>query len=711
MAVNICEERILELQQEYPFLLEIGYSLRKAKEYLSNLNVQIRKEKNKNKQEQIYKNKEQRTKKKQDRKKAKKRKTYYTQKKVEIVDQKLIEKLKNEKQILVNYIYYLKRYYQIQEQNKIELEEGKKELTRKQQALLSQAEANDFSNFRLCDFYPIYCYTLDKEQYKSILTNIVGELQRLYISANEEEKEEISSLFGRLRQQTIYYLSKMDEKSRFLKELSKTLQNYRKIHTISILDIEPSYNPLEDFLKLLLESDSSYPYLEKLVYQPRSYDNIINFKDNQGKHIIFIIQKLLLDSCILELVNQTSDYISKEYYKKIWQLFINHPNFSLEAEEWAKLQQNEENFIKTLQEHHYKKGPIIQQFIHDLSKKEEKENHPCPETFSPCYYGNYKDLVGEYTFAISKKDQPLDKAYSVQLTERGTFLIKVHIVDVSATILEDCTLDSYLKDKMFKTEDFIPEEICKSYIYLQQDSKEGQPFLKETLRSKGRPVITYQIEINEQGEILNSQMYQSMIVVNQVIDEGNVNLKEFKKDDNLYPTYYLYYAVSNSKEDIERSLEDIFFSMVKRVVAEYISKKNLPMIYHVQEQRDCTLYVQYMKESSHLFGKMGLEEARLLHDTLKEDNNYAYFGLENIGHFALQDTFCIPLFHPCSSYIDLIVQRLMKLYFLDKNSMFDVEDIEKRIKELVLLANEKLASIRMENKVKKFDKAKYVEIK
>ena len=48
MQNNYCEEKILTLQKEYPFLLEIGYSLKSAKAYLSMLNQQIDKEKNKN---------------------------------------------------------------------------------------------------------------------------------------------------------------------------------------------------------------------------------------------------------------------------------------------------------------------------------------------------------------------------------------------------------------------------------------------------------------------------------------------------------------------------------------------------------------------------------------------------------------------------------------------------------------------------------------
>lgn len=705
MAVNVCEERILKLQKEYPFLLEIGYSLKKAGEYLSNLNIQIRKEKNKNKQVEMNGNKEKRKQeKKQTAKRTRKRKTSHVPKEIEVVDQDLIEELKVKKQILVNYIRYLKRYHQIQNQNKIEAEENQNELTSKQQTLFLQALSNDFSDFRLCDFYTIYCYALDKQEYQEVLVNIVQELQKLYVEARSETKEEIATYFGRLRQQTTYHLLKIDEKNRFLKELSKTLQNYRKFHTISTLTVEQSYDPLEDFLKLLLESDSSYPYLEKLLYQPHSYRDVVNFKDSQGYHILFTIQELLLTSCMLELIDQTKDYIPKEYYKRIWQLFITHPNLSLEEEERQQLHQNEEDFIEAIQLHHYKKGPIIQQFILNLSKIEEKEKIPCPETFSPCYYGDYHDLIEEYTFSLSSKGQPLDKAYSVRMTEQGTFLVKVHIVDVSATILEDSPLDAYLKDKMFKTEEFIPNNICNSYIYLQQDPKVEQPFLKEVLHEKKRPVMTYEMEVDDKGQILNFAVYQSMIVVNQVIDYEDVNLKEFKKDDNLYPTCYLYYAFSDQKENMGKNLEDILLSMVKKMVKDYFAKKNVPMIYHVQGERNETLYAQYMRDSSYLFGRMNLEEARLLHNILKEDTNYAYLGLENIGHFALQDSFCIPLFHPCNSYIDLMVQRLMKYYFFNKNQILDTEDIEKMIKEVISLANERLASIRTENRVKKFGK-------
>lgn len=263
MAVNVCEERILKLQEEYPFLREIGFSIKKAKSYLSELNIQIRQEKEKNKQLEINKSKEKKQKKK--RLVKKRRKRYHTPKEIEIVNQTLVENLKAKKKVLINYLRYLNRYHQIQYQISLEQEQERNDiLTDKQQLLLVDAMNNQFDHFRLCDFYTIYTHALEEKEYQLILSSIVNELKKRYQKANEEDKEEIAMYFGKMRQQTTSYLLKLEGKSSFLKELAKTLQNYRRLHTITTLPIEQAFDPLEDYLKLLLSSENSYDYLEKI---------------------------------------------------------------------------------------------------------------------------------------------------------------------------------------------------------------------------------------------------------------------------------------------------------------------------------------------------------------------------------------------------------------------------------------------------------------
>lgn len=703
MAVNVCKERILQLQEEYPFLREIGFSLKKAKSYLSKLNIQIRQEKEKNKQLELNRLKEKKKQKKQ-RLSKKRRKHYHTPKEIEVVNQTLIENLKAQKKVLINYLRYLNRYHQIEYQMKLEQnQENIDALTDKQQLLLIAAMNNQFDNFRLCDFYTIYIHALGIEEYQTILTNLVNELQDRYQKGNEEVKEEIAMYFGKMRQQTTSHLLKLEEKSAFLKELAKTLYHYRRFHTITTLPVEQVYDPLEDYLKLLLNSENSYDYLEKIVYHKLPNRDIVNFKDSKGNHIVFYIQELLFNSCMLELINQTKDYIKKEHYQKIWKLFMNHPHLELTEEEKQRLHLNEVAFIESIQKRNYKKGPMIQQFIYNLSKQNTQNSIPCPEDFSPYYYGNYQDLTHDYTFALAEtKKSHIDKAYSVTMTEQGTFLVKVHIVDVSATILEDTPLDTYLKEKMFKVEDFIPDKVSIPYIYLQQDDKKDRPYLQEILASKKRPVITYEIEVNGKGRILKSDVYKSMVIVDRVISYDDINLQALKRDDQLYPVCYLYYSAHDGKEgNTGKKLENVILSFVKKMVGDYLAKSNLPMIYSVQDKRNDAVYAEYMKDSSYIFGKMDMEEAHLFHSILREDVNYAHLGLENIGHFEQQDTFCIRLFNPCSSYIDIVIQRLVKLYFCNKEQTIDKEEIEKVLLDIVMRGNEKLQDIRTECKMKK----------
>lgn len=704
MAVNVCEERILKMQEEYPFLRDIGYSLKNAYSYLSDLNIQLRKEKEKNKQKEKTKEKRKKREKFTKRVKNKKKKIFDSEKR-EGLDQTLMAELKLKKQVLVNYLRYLKRYHKIEYQVQIEEQEDNHSLTEKQQLLLAEAMDNQLDHFRLCDLYTIYCYALEQEEYYPALTYIVKELQKRYLEMGLEEKEEVVDYFGRLRQQTNACLLKLEKKSELLRKLSKVLQNDRDMHNLVTMPIEQVHDPLEDYLKMLLNSSESYEYLEKILYHKFAHRDVVNFKDSEGNHILFYVQDLLFHSCKMELINQSNDYIKKEYYQKIWQLFIHHPQFSLTEEERISLHDKEMAFVESIQKCHYKNGPIIQQFIYNLWSKEVKEETACPLEFTPCYYGHYRDLKDEYTFALAENKQCLlDKAYSVQMTEQGTFLVKIHIVDVSATILEDTELDNYLKDKMFNDGSFIPESIGVPYIYLQQDTKEERPFLKETLDSKKRPVITYEVEVNGKGKILTSDVYPSMIVVNQVISYDEVNLQEFKKDDQLYPVCYLYYAAYNDKQgNIGQKIEKAMLSLVKKVVGDYITKSNLPMIYCVQDKRDDELYMQYMKEGCYIFGKMDIEEAQLFHSLLREDINYAHFGLENIGHFEEQDTCCIRLFHPCSNYIDIVIQRLIKMYFYNKDQSIDTDRIEKMLTDIALQGNEELQRIRSECKIRKMN--------
>lgn len=696
MAVNFCEERLQFYQEEYPFLKTIGYSMTQAKGYLSELNQKIRMEQEKNrtiKYEEKRKKRKQHSKIQKDRKRGKDK----VRNELKVIDNTYLQELKLQKRILVNYMRYLKRYHQLQYQGEQETHE-QPILTSRMQQLYCQALEGNFDGFKISDFYTIYCYILEQEnEDQSLLINMIEKLRELYWTVSNEEKEEAITCFRKLKQKTKYYQQKLDDKSESLRTIMRETQSICEIHDIQSTPSIEKCDPLESFLKLLLSADTSYDYIEKLIYQSLPYRDLVNFKDQNGNHILFYIQQLLFQSCQIELKNQTKDYISKEYYGKIFQLFLNHPQQTLTEEEYQQLGKNQESFITELQNHHYKKGPMIQQFLYDLYTKKEKEHPVCPTTFTPYYYGQHKNLIDEYTFAFSD-GQPLDKAYSIQMTEQGTFIVKIHIVDVSSSILEDSELDCYLKDKMFKDQEFIPDSIAKPYIYLQQEND------KSIAVQKGRPVLTYQVEVTGKGKILNSDVYQSMVVVNRVLFYQDIRLQDIRKDEDLFPLCYLYYAnASKGQSSIGYQMEEILLSYVKKIVGNYLTSSNLPMIYHVQPEQDADLYLEYMKDSSYIFGKMEKQEAHLLHGFLKEGVNYAYLGLENIGHYALNDSFCVRLFHPCSSYIDLVTQRLIKFYFTNKDQAIDTDEIKSKLEEIVVLANEKLHQIRMENRVKKLE--------
>ena len=358
---------------------------------------------------------------------------------------------------------------------------------------------------------------------------------------------------------------------------------------------------------------------------------------------------------------------------------------------------------------------------------------------------NRKDFRKEIIFTIDGEDaKDLDDAVSVEKIKDETYILKVHIADVSHYVKKDSFLDReaivrgtsvYMLDRVIP---MLPKELSNGICSLNE--------------GKDRFTLSVIIELDKVGNVLSSEITKGIIkvtkrmsynIVQELLDlkeNGEVReelkqymqyIEHFKLMEELAHILenrrkeqgYLDLNIPESKVTLDKNgyaidvgkYETKFSNMIieqfmlkaNEVVAEKFYWLEAPFIYRVHEvpeadkiaELNSFLYnfgykIKGNKENIHpkafssiLDDVKGKEEEKLISNLILRTLKVARYEAENKGHFGIAGKYYCHFTSPIRRYPDLYIHRIISKY-LENNYMLNEEYKEKQ-KELAVKYAEK----------------------
>ena len=367
---------------------------------------------------------------------------------------------------------------------------------------------------------------------------------------------------------------------------------------------------------------------------------------------------------------------------------------------------------------------------------------------------NRKDLRNEEIFTIDGEDaKDLDDAVNVKRLPNGNYVLGVHIADVSHYVKEGSFLDKeaiargtsvYMLDRVIP---MLPVELSNGICSLNA--------------GKDRFAISCIMEINEEGQVVSSDIFKSVIKVTERMSYTNVQ-KILDNSDKEVVAYYSKYvehfklmeqlahilkkrrekagslnldipetkvildekgiAVDITKYEIKFANEIIeqFMLTANETVAEKFFWLEAPFIYRVHEAPDMEKVselnkflfnlgyrVKCKKEEVHptsfaevLNEVKGKPEERVVSTLVLRTLKVARYESENKGHFGIASKYYCHFTSPIRRYPDLFIHRIISKY-LKQGYNLSEEEIAKYSTQATKYAEESSEREKIAQKVER----------
>jgi ribonuclease R len=377
-----------------------------------------------------------------------------------------------------------------------------------------------------------------------------------------------------------------------------------------------------------------------------------------------------------------------------------------------------------------------------------------------------RDLRDEIIFTIDGADtKDIDDAISLtkEVDENGIlkfYTLKVSIADVSYYVEEDSALDEeayrrgtscYPADKVFP---MLPHVVSNGICSLNEDVD--------------RCAMTCEMKINNQGRVIDYDIYPSIIHskkkmtysnVNKIIEEDTIpegyepfadilkemnelhkiiraervrrGASEFETDEIKIKCDETGKAIDVEKRERgegEKLIED-FMIVANETVATAISNLELPFVYRIHEdpiEDKVTTFINFCSLTGHpIKGKFKEMSPKQFQNLINQVNEFgsvfadlakrvmakAKYDPENVGHFGLASRCYTHFTSPIRRYPDLTVHRLLRAYLFENR--IDRKTVDYYSATLTEVCNQcskrEVAADQAEREVDKMKMAEYME--
>ncbi len=350
-------------------------------------------------------------------------------------------------------------------------------------------------------------------------------------------------------------------------------------------------------------------------------------------------------------------------------------------------------------------------------------------------YKNRRDFRGIQVITIDGEDaRDLDDAISIKRLNDGNFELGVHIADVTEYVKENSAIDKegvsratsvYFVDRVIP---MLPKELSNGICSLNEGVERLTLSCLMTVNGGGK-VLSYEIvegviksnhrmtyndvtKILEGDEILSKKysdilpMLKDMetlakILIDKRENEGTIDFEtpeaKIILNDNGKVVDIKKYERGLSNRIIEE-----FMILANKVVAENMSRLELPCVYRIHEEPDGekmsnfvkfvnTLGIKFVLPKNGLRSKIlaqllkGIEDENLkliVNRVLLRSMKKAKYSPECLGHFGLSAEFYCHFTSPIRRYPDLFTHRMIKKMLagtLDENTISVYDNIAEEV--------------------------------
>lgn len=348
-----------------------------------------------------------------------------------------------------------------------------------------------------------------------------------------------------------------------------------------------------------------------------------------------------------------------------------------------------------------------------------EQANSAPDTIDEKEIANRRDLRNETIVTIDGADaKDLDDAVTVTLLENGNYKLGVHIADVSYYVTENSPIDVeaeergtsvYLVDRVIP---MIPHRLSNGICSLNP--------------KVDRLTLSCEMEIAPDGEVVNHEIFQSVIKTTERMTYADVNSILHDKDEALREKYAplvpmfermeglaailrkkrmtrgaIDFDFKESKvivdedgkpQDVilrERSvaekLIEEFMLVANETVAEHFHWMQVPFIYRIHEdpkEEKLRRFFEFITNFGYIVkgtansvhpralqeiieAVQGTPEEMVISTVMLRSMQQAKYYPESLGHFGLSTEFYTHFTSPIRRYPDLIVHRLIRTYLIE----------------------------------------------
>ncbi|WP_332695289.1 ribonuclease R [Halalkalibacter lacteus] len=344
-----------------------------------------------------------------------------------------------------------------------------------------------------------------------------------------------------------------------------------------------------------------------------------------------------------------------------------------------------------------------------------------PDQIDPNDLKDRRDLRAETIVTIDGADaKDLDDAVHVKKLENGNYLLGVSIADVTHYVTEGSPIDEeaaeratsvYLVDRVIP---MIPHRLSNGICSLNP--------------KVDRLTLSCEMEIDSNGQVVNHEIFQSVINTTERMTYTDVNKILVDKDEetrNRYESLVPFFEEMEAlagilrKKRFDRGAIDFDFKEAKvlvdeegkatdvvlrtrsvaeklieefmlaanETVAEHFHWLKLPFVYRIHEDPNAeklTKFLEFITNFGYVVrGNANTVHPRALQKLLEEvkgepeetvistvmlrSMQQAKYDTNSLGHFGLSTEFYTHFTSPIRRYPDLLVHRLIRTYLINKN--------------------------------------------
>ena len=353
----------------------------------------------------------------------------------------------------------------------------------------------------------------------------------------------------------------------------------------------------------------------------------------------------------------------------------------------------------------------------EFDHKTIKEAKAVPQNIDHENKTDRKDIRDRLIVTIDGDDtKDFDDAISVTKLKNGNFLLEVHIADVTHYVKEKTALDN--EAKLRGTSIYLPDRVIPM---LPKELSNGICSLNPNV---DRFVLSCEMEIDQLGNTINYEIYPGLInskyrLTYQEVNKFYKNKKKFKNEnlENMLNDAkelsdiirkfkvkegYIDFEIEESKiivdekgetkdivvrdRDFSEMLIEDFMVRANETIAYHAFSKKLPFIYRVHDKPESERIINLQNIIDVLGIKTKIPQTKnpkdfaIAIEELKKSRfddfikimmlrtmAKAIYSPINIGHFGLASNHYTHFTSPIRRYPDLMVHRMLRTYFFEKN--------------------------------------------